>query len=53
VIDVVGAGDTFMSAFVYAMLEHKKIDTSIHFANECASKAVKKKGVTLLADVLK
>jgi D-beta-D-heptose 7-phosphate kinase/D-beta-D-heptose 1-phosphate adenosyltransferase len=53
VIDVVGAGDTFMSAFVYAMLENKKIDTSINFANECASKAVKKKGVTLLADVLK
>jgi D-beta-D-heptose 7-phosphate kinase/D-beta-D-heptose 1-phosphate adenosyltransferase len=53
VIDVVGAGDTFMSALVYAILDNKKIESAIGFANKCASEAVKKRGVTLLADVLK
>jgi bifunctional ADP-heptose synthase (sugar kinase/adenylyltransferase) len=53
VIDVVGAGDTFMSAFVYGILENKTPEESIIFANKCSTEAVKRRGVSLLGDILK
>lgn len=52
VMDVVGAGDTFISAFAYYILKDKGTQESIEFANKCASEAVKRRGVTLLSDVL-
>ena len=45
VIDQVGAGDTFIAALAVKFLENNQIDQSIEFANFCATKAVKKKGV--------
>ena len=45
VIDQVGAGDTFIAALTVKFLENNQIDESIKFANSCATKAVKKKGV--------
>ncbi len=53
VVDVVGAGDTFMSAFVYYMLKGKNVDKCIEFANKCSSESVKRRGVTLLGEILK
>ena len=45
VIDQVGAGDTFIAALAVKFLENNQIHESIEFANLCATKAVKKKGV--------
>jgi len=53
VMDVVGAGDTFISAFACHIMEGNSVDESIMFANKCASEAVKRRGVTLLSEVLK
>jgi D-beta-D-heptose 7-phosphate kinase/D-beta-D-heptose 1-phosphate adenosyltransferase len=53
VIDVVGAGDTFMSAFVYATVKDRSLEKSLIFANRCSSEAVKMKGVSLLGSILK
>lgn len=53
VVDVVGAGDTFMSAFASHILSGKSVDQSIAFANRCSSEAVKRRGVTLLGDIIK
>jgi D-beta-D-heptose 7-phosphate kinase/D-beta-D-heptose 1-phosphate adenosyltransferase len=53
VIDVVGAGDTFMSAFVYATVKDRSLEKSLIFANRCSSEAVKMKGVSLLGNILK
>jgi bifunctional ADP-heptose synthase (sugar kinase/adenylyltransferase) len=45
VCDLSGAGDTFHAAFVAKYLKTTNIDTSIKYANHCASQAVQKKGV--------
>ena len=52
VVDVVGAGDTFMSAFVYYKLKGKGVDECIEFANKCSYGAVMRRGVSLLGDIL-
>lgn len=52
VVDVVGAGDTFMSAFVYYKLKDKSVDECIEFANKCSYGAVIRRGVSLLGDIL-
>jgi D-beta-D-heptose 7-phosphate kinase/D-beta-D-heptose 1-phosphate adenosyltransferase len=48
VFDVVGAGDTFLAAFVYAFLFYKdhpaRIDSSIRFANKAAAISVQHYG---------
>jgi len=44
--DVSGAGDTFLSGFSYKFIETGNFDLSIHFANECATKVVQKRGVS-------
>lgn len=48
VIDVCGAGDTFLAALVAKFLETKNIEMSIPFANKCASISVKHQGVYIL-----
>lgn len=44
-IDVSGAGDTFLSAFVIKYMETNDIKKSIEFANEMSSIVVSKRGV--------
>lgn len=48
VLDVSGAGDTFMAGLVVKFLETKDIISSIRFANDCASKVVSQRGVSVL-----
>lgn len=45
-IDVAGAGDTFVAAFVVKYLETQDVHTSITFANQMCSIVVSKKGVS-------
>ena len=52
VIDVAGAGDTFISALASAYIKTLDIKKSIKFANDCASKVVRKRGVTDMADMV-
>ena len=46
--DTSGAGDSFMAALVVKYIQSSNIQNSIQFANKCASKVVKKKGVTVI-----
>lgn len=46
-IDVSGAGDTFLAAFVVNYLETADVDSAIIFANKMSSLVVSKKGVTV------
>jgi len=45
VIDVCGAGDTFLAALTFGFLKTKDMRSSIIFANKCASIVVSKLGV--------
>jgi bifunctional ADP-heptose synthase (sugar kinase/adenylyltransferase) len=46
--DLSGAGDTFLSALVVKFIETDDIIQSIKYANDCASKVVTQKGVTII-----
>tara|TARA_R110000851_G_scaffold144828_1_gene284094 strand:- start:1114 stop:1845 length:732 start_codon:yes stop_codon:yes gene_type:complete len=46
--DVSGAGDTFISALCYEYVKTRNIEKAIHFANECATKVVQRKGVSTI-----
>lgn len=46
--DVTGAGDSFFAALLVKYIETDDIGKAIVFANECASKVVKYKGVTVI-----
>ena len=46
--DVSGAGDTFLSGLCYKFLLGGDIADSIKFANECATKVVQKRGVSVV-----
>ena len=48
VVDVCGAGDTFLSALIYKYLETYNISESIEFANRASSIAVQHSGVYTL-----
>lgn len=48
VMDVSGAGDSFMAGLVVKYLETEDIESSIRFANECASKVVQFPGVNII-----
>jgi D-beta-D-heptose 7-phosphate kinase/D-beta-D-heptose 1-phosphate adenosyltransferase len=48
VIDVSGAGDSFLAALVIEYSKSQDIIKSIKYANKCASKIVKEKGVTCI-----
>ena len=49
--DVVGAGDTFLSALVLKYLDCKDIKEAIRIANICATESVKHKGVVDLSNL--
>ena len=44
--DLSGAGDTFLSAFSISIMKENDVEKAIHFAQECASLVVAKRGVT-------
>tara|TARA_R110000824_G_scaffold227525_2_gene415316 strand:- start:608 stop:1339 length:732 start_codon:yes stop_codon:yes gene_type:complete len=46
--DSSGAGDTFISGLVCKYVETGDVDQAIIFANECATKAVQKRGVSTI-----
>ena len=46
--DVSGAGDTFLAGLVTEYMKTKCIEASIKFANDCATKVVQKKGVSVV-----
>ena len=48
VIDVSGAGDSFLAGLVVEYAKNKDIRASIEFANKCASKVVSQKGVSVI-----
>jgi bifunctional ADP-heptose synthase (sugar kinase/adenylyltransferase) len=48
VIDLSGAGDSFMAALVCNFIKTKDITMAIKFANKCACKVVQQKGMTLI-----
>ena len=48
-IDVCGAGDSFLSGLVFMYLRTKSIDSSMRFANFCASKSLNKIGNKILS----
>lgn len=49
--DSSGAGDSFFAALVVKYAETKNIESSIRFANECASDAVQHRGVTVIRNI--
>jgi D-glycero-beta-D-manno-heptose-7-phosphate kinase len=48
VIDVSGAGDSFMAALCVKYTQTSDIEQSIEFANQCASEVVKHRGTTII-----
>ena len=48
VIDVSGAGDSFMAGLVIEYLKSGDIEQSIGFANDCSSSVVQHPGVTII-----
>ena len=48
VLDLSGAGDTFMCGLVMKYVQTENIEEAIHFANDCAMRVVQKKGVAVL-----
>lgn len=49
--DVAGAGDTFIAALTAAFVKTKEIQTSIYFANECATHVIQKRGVADISEM--
>ena len=47
--DLSGAGDTFLSGFVYEYLKSKDAEEAIKFANKCATIVVQQKGVNVIS----
>jgi D-beta-D-heptose 7-phosphate kinase/D-beta-D-heptose 1-phosphate adenosyltransferase len=45
VVDVCGAGDTFLAALTFEFLKSQCMDRAINFANQCASITVRHRGV--------
>ena len=45
-----GLGDSHLAAFAVKYIQTKDIDTSLNFANECATKVVQKRGTALIND---
>jgi len=51
--DLVGAGDTFLAAFVFKYLKSNNVEQALEFANECATLVVQKKGVITIGEINK
>ena len=52
IMDISGAGDTFVASFVYHYLSHKSISNSIYFAQNCSLEVIEKKGVVVVKNNL-
>lgn len=50
--DVAGAGDTFVSALAVSLIHDNDLSKAIKFANNCATKVVQKRGVSIPDDNL-
>ena len=48
IMDISGAGDTFVAGFTTKYLENSDVIESIKFGNDCASQVVQKRGVTII-----
>lgn len=48
IVDVTGAGDTFLAAFVAKYLKTEDVDKSINFANSCARLVVRQRGTYVI-----
>ena len=48
IMDISGAGDTFVAGFVKMFLDTDDISKAIQFANRCAAQGVQKRGVTTI-----
>jgi len=48
IMDISGAGDTFVAGFVKMFLDTDDIPKSIRFANRCSAQVVQKRGVTTI-----
>lgn len=48
IMDVSGAGDTFLAGLVHSYIMTSDIGLSINFANKCASSVIQKRGVSTL-----
>lgn len=49
--DVVGAGDTFISALAASFVKTYRINDSINFANKCATYVIQKRGVSDISEM--
>jgi|TARA_B110000967_G_scaffold121514_1_gene124099 bifunctional ADP-heptose synthase (sugar kinase/adenylyltransferase) len=48
IMDISGAGDTFVAGFTMKYIESSDVNESIKFGNDCASQVVQKRGVTII-----
>ena len=48
IMDISGAGDTFVAGFVKEFLDSEDIPKSIQFGNRCSAQVVQKRGVTII-----
>ena len=48
IMDISGAGDTFVAGFVKEFLDSEDIPKSIQFGNRCSAQVVQKRGVTTI-----
>jgi len=48
IMDISGAGDTFVAGFVKMFLDTEDVPKSIQFANRCSAQVVQKRGVTTI-----
>src|SRR5210317_920768 len=48
IMDISGAGDTFVAGFVNMFLDTEDVPKSIQFANRCSAQVVQKRGVTTI-----
>jgi bifunctional ADP-heptose synthase (sugar kinase/adenylyltransferase) len=48
IMDISGAGDTFVAGFVKMFLDTEDVPQSIQFANRCSAQVVQKRGVTTI-----
>ena len=48
ILDISGAGDTFVSAFAFNWIETSNVGKSIEYANNCSSQVVQQRGVSVV-----
>jgi len=48
IMDISGAGDTFVAGFVKEFLDSEDVSKSIQFGNRCSTQVVQKRGVTTI-----